>query len=115
MRQGAVAASAESGAHAAKDYGARKRAHLHTAAACAEQGLQFIPRVAEAAGGGWAPAAMKTWHQLSQCVAARFGEDAALEQDAVDIGCAVHVSGDTMCRIAARRGAVGRRSVDDHI
>ncbi|CAK9038385.1 132 kDa protein [Durusdinium trenchii] len=79
LRQGAVAASAATGARAAEDYEARKRAHLQTAATCAGEGLQFVPLVAEAASGGWAPVAMQTWRQLPQCVAARSGEDAGVE------------------------------------
>ncbi|CAJ1356341.1 unnamed protein product, partial [Effrenium voratum] len=35
----------------ATDYEARKRAHLNTAQLCAEQGLQFLPIVAEGSGG----------------------------------------------------------------
>ena len=81
LQQGAAAASAASGGRAAEDYEARKRAHLQTATACANEGLQFVPLVAEAAGGGWAPVAMKTWRQLAQCMAARSGDDAALELD----------------------------------
>lgn len=79
LRQGAVAASAATGARAAEDYEARKRAHLQTAATCANEGLQFIPLVAEAASGGWAPVAMQTWRQLAHCVAARTGEEAGAE------------------------------------
>ena len=79
LRQGAVAASAATGARAAEDYEARKRAHLQTAATCANEGLQFIPLVAEAARGGWAPVAMQTWRQLAHCVAARTGEEAGAE------------------------------------
>ena len=76
LRQGAVAASAATGARAAE---ARKRAHLQTAATCADEGLQFIPLVAEAASGGWAPVAMQTWRQLAHCVAARSGEQPKVE------------------------------------
>ena len=79
LRQGAGAGLPQqqqgiTGARAAEDYEARKRAHLQTAATCADEGLQFIPLVAEAASGGWAPVAMQTWRQLAHCVAARSGE-----------------------------------------
>ena len=69
MRQGAAAASAASEARAAEDYEARKRAHLQTAAACADEGLQFVLLVADAAGG----AGLKTWKQVAPWVAARPG------------------------------------------
>ena len=79
LQQAAVAASAATGARAAENYEGRNRAHLQTAATCANEGLQFIPLVAEAASGGWAPVAMQTWRQPAQCVAARTGEEAGAE------------------------------------
>ena len=81
LRQGAVSASARCGARAAADYEERKRQHLHTQATCAAEGLQFVPLVAEACGGGWGPAAERAWKALAQAVAARTGETAAVEQE----------------------------------
>ena len=37
------------------------------------QGLQFVPLVAEATGGGWGPTAVKTWRELGGLYAARLG------------------------------------------
>ena len=65
----------------ATDYEARKRAHLNTAQLCAEQGLQFLPIVAEGSGGGWGPTAQKVFAVLGRALAARSGELAAIETD----------------------------------
>lgn len=101
LRQGAVAASAVTGARAAEDYEARKRAHLQTAALCAEEGLQFIPLVAEAASGGWAPVAMRTWHQLAQSIAARSGEEVLVE-----LGMAVSLQRENARAVLRRVGGL---------
>eukprot|EP00662_Eupelagonemidae_sp_cell21_P057198 gene57198-biopygen1283 len=53
LRIGAVGESAADGSAATTLYAARKRAFLDTDAHCAEQGLEFIPMVVEASGGGW--------------------------------------------------------------
>ena len=60
--RGLVAAD---GQLAASEYEARKRSHQQTLATCAAEGLQFIPLVVEACGGGWAPTAMKTWKGIT--------------------------------------------------
>ena len=67
LRQGHLAASAADG----MDYEVRKCRHLDTLQACATEGLQFIPLVVEACGGGWGPTALKTWRSLSAAIAAR--------------------------------------------
>ena len=77
MRSGVLAASAANGAHAAVAYEDRKRQHQATAAQCRAQGLQFVPCVAEACGGGWGPAAVKVWKALGALIAARGGQSPA--------------------------------------
>ena len=59
LRQGHLAASAADGSKASMDYEVRKCHHLDTLQACATEGLQFIPLVVEACGGGWGPTALK--------------------------------------------------------
>ena len=54
MRPGMLQTVVDSGARPAADYEVRKRDHLQTASLCTAEGLQFVPFVAEACGGGWA-------------------------------------------------------------
>jgi hypothetical protein len=51
-----------------------KREHNSTELDCQSQGIQFIPLVAEAVGGGWGPAATKTFAQLAKLKATVSGE-----------------------------------------
>ena len=78
MRSAVVAASAGDGAHAAQAYEERKRTHLGTETQCRREGLQFVPLVAEACGGGWGPASVRTWRALGALMAARTGEAASV-------------------------------------
>ena len=70
MRPGTLAAMAQAGDKAVVDYEVRKREH---------EGLQFLPLVAEACGGGWGPIAERTWRAFGSAVAAKTGEPAAAE------------------------------------
>ena len=54
-------------------YEARMCSHQHTEAQCDAQGLQFVPLVAEACGGGWGKTAMITWRTLGSLISARTG------------------------------------------
>ena len=80
MRTGAaLAQSAQSSQAAVEAYEAQKRTHLQTAKHCADEGLQFIPLVAEACSGGWGPTAAETWRVLGGLLAARTGDTPAAE------------------------------------
>ncbi|CAE7877689.1 Parg, partial [Symbiodinium necroappetens] len=57
----------------AANYEDRKRSFQDTDTLCRGQGLQFVPLVAEATGGGWGPTAVKTWRELGGLYAARLG------------------------------------------
>ena len=81
LRSGAVAASASGGSHACVAYEAKKRAHQDTAHQCSEQGLQFVPLVAEACGGGWGPTAISTRRSLGALLSARTGESKGIVTD----------------------------------
>ena len=49
------------GSAAAEAHAHRKRSHLDTAAHCDEEGLDFLPMVVEASGGGWGSDARRVW------------------------------------------------------
>jgi hypothetical protein len=60
---------------AASAYETFKRAHLNTEAECSQQGVFFIPMVAESSGG-WGPEGLKTLRQLAKTVAGQTCGDA---------------------------------------
>ena len=78
MRGAILPASASDGAQPCLAYEDRKRSHLQTAQQCADQGIQFLPLVAEACGGGWGPVAVRTWRSLGALIAGRTGEPASM-------------------------------------
>ena len=69
------------GERPAVDYEARKQQHLDTQQLCNVAGLQFLPLVAEACGGGWGPAAQWVWAPWGSEVAVRTGDGAAAETE----------------------------------
>ena len=77
MRGSVLATSAGDGASAAANYEIRKKIHHNTAQLCAGQGLQFIPLVVEACGGGWGPTAVATFRKLGALHASRLGMSAS--------------------------------------
>ena len=81
LRQGTAAQTLSDPDKTAADYEARKRGYQSTAAQCQAVGLQFVPLVAEAIGGGWGPTATKTWGELAQAIGAKSGEGTAVEAD----------------------------------
>ena len=81
LRSSVLAASASDGSSAAAAYESRKRSHLATEAQCRAQGLQFLPLVAEACGGGWGAQATQVWKSLAALGAARLGLTPAQAHD----------------------------------
>ena len=75
LRDTVVRRSATDGTTAVCAYEDIKRSHLGTELACQSEGLTFIPVVVEADGGGWGPAAHKTWNQLAKHMSTMTGED----------------------------------------
>ena len=55
-------------------YEAHKRSYLDTEAECTQQGVTFIPMVAESSGG-WGPDALKTLRQLAKTSSSRARTD----------------------------------------
>ena len=55
-------------------YESHKRSHHNTADDCKEQGLQFLPMVAEGCGGGWGVAGIAVWRTLGHLIADRSGD-----------------------------------------
>ena len=78
MRHSVLTASVTDGSRASTDYEARKCQHLSTLEACTSEGLQFVPLVVEACGGGWGPIALKTWRSC-EAISARTGEGSSVE------------------------------------
>ena len=66
LRSDLVKKSAVDGSTATVEYEAFKRTHLNTEALCRDEGVNFIPMVCEADGGGWGPAAHKVWSELAK-------------------------------------------------
>ena len=59
-------------AYAASEYEEHKRSFLYTEEECREQGILFVPIVAETSGG-WGPSAMSTFKRLAKQAAGRGG------------------------------------------
>ena len=78
MRPGCLPASASDGGRAVRNYESRKRAYQHTEAQCKDQGIQFLPLVFEAWGGGFGPTALGTIRAVSALAAVRTGEPASV-------------------------------------
>ena len=74
LRSNIVSRSAEDGNVATLLYEDYKRSHLDTETKCREEGINFIPIVCEADGGGWGPAAHKVWSELAKRKAIVAGE-----------------------------------------
>ena len=69
QRQASLADAGRHGGAAAAAYSAVKIAHLDTALCCQQQGLAFVPLVAETTGA-WDPAAAKVLQTIARAVAA---------------------------------------------
>ena len=74
LRSDLVDKSAKDGSAATTNYEDFKRSHLNTEAKCREEGINFIPMICEADGGGWGPAAHKVWSELAKQKAIIAGE-----------------------------------------
>ena len=81
MRLGSLAQTAANGQHAVAEYEVKKCSHQNTLASCGAEGLQLLPIVAEACGGGWGPIALQTFKAIATAVAARSNEPAGVEYD----------------------------------
>lgn len=77
-RQDIVNKSAEDGSAATKFYEHFKRSHLDTEATCRDEGINFIPVICEADGGGWGPTAHKVWSELAKHKSVRSGEQTSI-------------------------------------
>ena len=74
LKRDMVERSAETGSAAVTTYEDFKRNYLATEATCQENGLNFIPLICEADGGGWGPAANAVWSELAKHKSAMTGE-----------------------------------------
>ncbi|CAE8594402.1 unnamed protein product [Polarella glacialis] len=71
-----VGTAANVALRASISYSETKRARLNTAAACAAQGVTFLPTVCETSGA-WAPEASAVLKQVARQAAARAGRPAS--------------------------------------
>ena len=74
LRPDRVRDSARDHTSATLQYEGFKCDHLETATLCRAEGMQFIPMVIEACGGGWGAEAAKTWAELAKQSALASGE-----------------------------------------
>jgi len=74
QRQAIVEQAAQFALASAKDYAVTKRRHMDTERQCAENGVEFIPMVAESTGA-WEPGALKVLRQLARASALHTGKD----------------------------------------
>ncbi len=94
LRGDVLARTADDGSSATTAYEHVKRTYLDTASHCREEGLEFVPMVADALGG-WGPSAQKAWHTLARSLAQTTGEplSTALEQLYQQLSIVVHREG----------------------
>jgi hypothetical protein len=64
-------------AAAAEAYARHKEHHLHTAQACEQQGVKFVPLIAESTGT-WDPSTLKILKHVAHAAAAKTGEESAV-------------------------------------
>ena len=73
QRQDTLALASSRAGAAAEAYARQKEAHLHTAQACASQGVSFVPMVVETTGH-WDVGAARVLRHIATAVAARTGD-----------------------------------------
>ena len=76
QRQETLAQASVHTAAAAEAHARHKELHLHTAQACEQQGVKFVPMVAECTGA-WDPSALKVLKHVDHAVAIKTGEEPA--------------------------------------
>ena len=64
----------DDGSSAVKAYEHHKRSYLDTESTCREEGINFIPLICEADGGGWGPAANAVWNEIAKLKSILTGE-----------------------------------------
>ena len=77
QRQETLAQASVRTAAAAEAYARHKELHLHTAQACEQQGVKFVPLLAECTGT-WDPSALKVLKHVAHAAAAKTGEEPAV-------------------------------------
>ena len=103
MRRDIVGAASRKAGAAAEAYEGYKRSYLNTAADCVNQGLAFVPLVAEPSGG-WGPSALCTFKALARTHAIVSGCDSGIVlKDFLSRLCAVVRKHNA--RAVLRRGA----------
>ena len=80
-----VARSARDANAATQAYEDFKREHLNTQLLCQQEGITFIPLIAEAGGGGWGPEAHKVFNELAKLTSSMTGGLGVLWHPAVSV------------------------------
>ena len=75
LRTCMLARSASDPSAATNSYAATKRSYLDTAQQCHDEGITFIPMVAEGASGGWGDDAERVWSKIARAICTTSGED----------------------------------------
>jgi hypothetical protein len=81
LRIGALSLSAVDGASNAESYASFKRHHLDTGTHCSDEGIDFVPMIVEASGGGWGSDARRVWHELGRAASRLSGDPAAAKSE----------------------------------
>ena len=90
QRQETLAQASRTPGSAAAAYASHKATYLNTAELCRQNGILFVPMVAETTGA-WDPGALKVLRHVAHAVAARTGQDAATTLNALlqELGVAI--------------------------
>ena len=95
LQIGSLASTAADGTAPTSTYENRKRDHLRTEALCRDEGLSFVPMVAEGVGGGWSTAGQAVWKSCAHAIANISGEhrNAVAEQIFQTLSITIHKEG----------------------
>ena len=84
-----------------------KREYLQTAAQCLQQGILFIPMVAEAHGGSWGPAAKQSWKFLAKELANNTGVTSSMANAELAQRMSISLQRENARAILRRLGPMG--------
>jgi hypothetical protein len=104
LQVGSLVGSAKDGGSPALAYELHKRSFLNTAALCEDVGLDFVPMVVEASGGGWGSDAREVLGCIAKAAATLTGDAASVKAEQLIQSLAV-------CLHRANASAILRRSV----
>ena len=83
LREDSMSASVADADSSLLRYEDHKCTYKDTRTQCQDQGIQFIPMVMEASGGGWGPQARKVWTRLAKASSIISGEPESKQAEAL--------------------------------